>query len=39
MAPAVKLCLEDRWANWSRKSSGTGSFKHVSVYRLADESN
>lgn len=39
MARSSRLGLEDRWANWSRKPFGTGSFKHVSVYRLADAGN
>ncbi|MGB8199291.1 MAG: hypothetical protein WCF33_06295 [Pseudonocardiaceae bacterium] len=39
MALAARLRLEDRWASWGRTPFGTGSFKHVSVYRLADEGN
>lgn len=39
MARAARLHLEDRWANWSRRPFGTGSFKHVSVYRLTGPDN
>lgn len=39
MARAAGLHLEERWANWSRRPFGTGSVKHVSVYRFADAGN